>query len=179
VAHEAEIPVLVYRDSPRAAPDDALRVLYAANASPASQPIARFLHQLSWPEGAQGQLLHVLDYLEAERLREWVARDDSQASQAWSDAFIQQINDQQTQALERLTRLQAQLPAPFQDAPPLVVHGHIVEQIVKHVESESIDLVVVGARHLGPIARLLGSTTEGLLLRAPCAILLVHWQEEA
>ena len=121
--------------------------------------------------------MHVLDYVEAERLKEWIDRAGSEASSTWTRAYVQQIEQERQRAEETLLRLRDQLPALFHAQPPLVVHGHVVEQIIKTVEAEAIDLVVVGARQLGPLARLLGSTTEGLLLQAPCAILLVHGQD--
>jgi nucleotide-binding universal stress UspA family protein len=54
----------------------------------------------------------------------------------------------------------------------------VVKQLVETVNSTAADLIVVGARNLGPIGRLLGSTTEGLLARCPCSLLVVHPSDE-
>ena len=177
VAHDAQLPVLVYRQHSASDDPRRLNVLFAASDTPECERAATVLRGMSWPPGAAGHLMHVLNYVEAERLKEWIDRAGSEASATWTQAYVQQIDQEQQRASATLLRLRDQLPPPFQHRPPRVVHGHVVEQIVKTVEAEAIDLVVVGARQLGPLARLLGSTTEGLLLQAPCAILLVHCQQ--
>jgi nucleotide-binding universal stress UspA family protein len=66
----------------------------------------------------------------------------------------------------------------FQSQPPLVIVGHAREQILKTIEAERADLVVVGARGLGAVGRaLLGSTSEHLLLHSPCSVLIVRQHE--
>ena len=66
----------------------------------------------------------------------------------------------------QLKLLQQRLPDIFHRDEPTLTVGHVVERIVETVESEGIDLVIIGGRRRGLVSRLLGSTTEGLLLQA-------------
>ncbi len=53
--------------------------------------------------------------------------------------------------------------------------GPRVDTIVEVAKSEQSDLIVIGARGLGKIKRvMLGSTSEGVVHQAPCAVLVVH-----
>ncbi len=67
----------------------------------------------------------------------------------------------------------ASLPQIVRDALCKVTQGHVVDEIVREVQNEDVDLVVVGARRLGRVERLLGSTTESLLFQCPCSLLIV------
>ena len=52
---------------------------------------------------------------------------------------------------------------------------HVIDTIVKHVEAERSDLLVVGSRTMTKTERLhLGSASESLLRHAPCSILIVR-----
>jgi nucleotide-binding universal stress UspA family protein len=52
---------------------------------------------------------------------------------------------------------------------------HVIDSIVKHVEADSTDLLVVGSRRLTKSERLhLGSVSESLLRHAPCSVLIVR-----
>lgn len=53
--------------------------------------------------------------------------------------------------------------------------NHVIETIVKHVEAEGDDLLVIGSRELTKTERLhLGSVSESLLRHAPCSVLIVR-----
>jgi nucleotide-binding universal stress UspA family protein len=53
--------------------------------------------------------------------------------------------------------------------------GHVIETIVKHVEANRDELLVIGARDLSKSERLhLGSVSESLLRHAPCSVLIVR-----
>jgi len=48
------------------------------------------------------------------------------------------------------------------------------EEILRLVEQEGADLIVIGLRHRSPVGKLLlGSTSQQVLLDAPCAVLAV------
>jgi nucleotide-binding universal stress UspA family protein len=52
---------------------------------------------------------------------------------------------------------------------------HVIDTIVKHVEAEHDDLLVIGSRELSRTERLyLGSVSESLLKYAPCSVLIVR-----
>jgi nucleotide-binding universal stress UspA family protein len=52
--------------------------------------------------------------------------------------------------------------------------GHIVEGIVKAAKKGNFNLIVMGARGISRLKELLlGSVSHGVILNAPCAILLV------
>jgi nucleotide-binding universal stress UspA family protein len=56
-----------------------------------------------------------------------------------------------------------------------VLHGFPAETICAHAEEGGYDLLVMGARGLSSIQRLLiGSTTEAVLRSSPCPVLIVH-----
>jgi nucleotide-binding universal stress UspA family protein len=81
---------------------------------------------------------------------------------------------------EHLVRWCGELPDAFQDLAPLVMVGDARQEIMKAIESEKADLVVAGARGRGAIGRLLlGSTSEHLLMHAPCSVLIVRQHERA
>lgn len=53
--------------------------------------------------------------------------------------------------------------------------GHVIETIVKHVEANRDELLVIGSRDLTKNERLyLGSVSESLLRHAPCSVLIVR-----
>jgi nucleotide-binding universal stress UspA family protein len=57
----------------------------------------------------------------------------------------------------------------------MVKMDHVIDTIVKHVEADHSDLLVVGARPLTKSERLhLGSVSESLLRHAPCSVLIVR-----
>ncbi|TKS64266.1 MAG: universal stress protein [Nitrospira sp.] len=74
-----------------------------------------------------------------------------------------------------LTRVQSLLPM---HAGPLTKHlriGSPAEVIVAMAEEQKVDLIVMGARGLGPVKeRLLGSVSHRILTLAPCATLIVN-----
>ena len=57
----------------------------------------------------------------------------------------------------------------------ILKEGHIVEEILKSVTDQNIDLIVIGARGLGIMKEiLLGSVSHGVIVHAPCPILVVR-----
>lgn len=57
---------------------------------------------------------------------------------------------------------------------------HVIDTIIKHVEADDTDLLVVGSRRLTKSERLhLGSVSETLLRHAPCSVLIARQVHEA
>src|SRR5438067_13617578 len=91
-------------------------------------------------------------------------------AQAWVHEHEEELKSKR----EQLNDYQARLPAPFQKCPPLVVEGHPAEQLLGIIESEQIDLVIVGKTISGAMKRmLLGSTSQKVLTHAPCSVLVI------
>ena len=174
VIHESDRPVLAYRATEDSPPSGPLRVLLAADPVEPFDMAVDILRQFSWPAGSRGQVLHVIDYVEDERLRHWINHSATPSSFAWNAAMDQEVQTERARVREQLKLLQQRLPDIFHRDEPTLTVGHVVQRIVEAVESEGIDLVVVGGRRRGLVSRLLGSTTEGLLLQAKASVLVLH-----
>ena len=74
-----------------------------------------------------------------------------------------------------LTRILSLLPPQSGPATKVLRTGSPAEIIITTAEQESIDLIVMGARGLGPIKeRIFGSVSHRVLTSAPCAKLIVN-----
>ncbi|MBA5866901.1 MAG: hypothetical protein GDA67_09450 [Nitrospira sp. CR1.3] len=98
--------------------------------------------------------------------------------------MMPEVTEELYQGLERsmredgerlLDRMQSLLPPQAGPATKLLRVGSPAEVIVTAVEQEKVDLVVLGARGLGPIKeRVFGSVSHRILTLAPCAKLIVN-----
>jgi len=74
-----------------------------------------------------------------------------------------------------LDRIQSLLPMPAGPSTKRLQIGSPAEVIVTTAEDQNVDLIVMGARGLGPIKeRLFGSVSHRVLTLAPCAKLIVN-----
>lgn len=74
-----------------------------------------------------------------------------------------------------LDRIQSLLPLHAGPATKLLQLGSPAEVIVTTAEAKKVDLIMMGARGLGPIKeRLVGSVSHRILTLAPCATLIVN-----
>ncbi len=56
----------------------------------------------------------------------------------------------------------------------LLSEGGVISEILKVVEAENVDLIVMGARGIGGIKKLvLGSTSEAIAHKVSCPVLIV------
>ena len=90
-----------------------------------------------------------------------------------------QLSDLTEPVMERTTKLVNSLRDDFikegNTATTVVQMDHVIDTIVKHVEANHADLLVVGSRALTKSERLhLGSVSESLLRHAPCSVLIVR-----
>jgi nucleotide-binding universal stress UspA family protein len=90
-----------------------------------------------------------------------------------------QISDLAQPVMERATRLVNSFRDDFikegWTATTQVQMDHVIDTIVKHVEADHADLLVVGSRRLTKSERLhLGSVSESLMRHAPCSVLIVR-----
>ena len=178
VVHTAKVPVLVARRSKRAGANG-LRVLLACDRPDTTSRLATAVCNLHWPPGTKGQLITVMPAILAGRVPDWLedqtrSPEIEELSRSWVET--QKAELQQTD--QRLVEFSRCLPDAFRDK-PLVVEGHPANEILEAIEREKIDLVVLGARRLGPIERFFGSTSEAVLNHAPCSVLIVRDPPEA
>jgi nucleotide-binding universal stress UspA family protein len=178
VVHHATIPVLVVRRG-LDAPKQPVHLLLASDGSDVSQHASEVLQCFSWPAGTIGWTITVAESAAEGQIPEWLADqlDDQQLACLGMGGFARHQEEQGR--LHRETEAwYGKLPAIFQAHDPLVVTGHVGDQILRAIDANRIDLVVVGARRQGPVRRLLlGSTSEYVLNHASCSVLIVHGQQ--
>ncbi len=115
--------------------------------------VERLRYPTTAPQSVHGQLVRMLKELEAERRSEL-------------DKVLERAASQLNDTITRVTRY-----TPTGDA---------AEEIVATAQDFDIDLVVVGARGLGGVARvLLGSVSEKVLHHARCPVLIVKERPKA
>jgi nucleotide-binding universal stress UspA family protein len=181
VVRAAHIPVLVARQQRERRADRPLRVLLACDGSESSRQSADWLYQFTWPTGTTGQVIAVIETIFGGELPLWL-EEEARKSEAdvLAQAWLREHEAHQQSRRKELSALCRDLPPPFSESKPIVVDGNPAEQILKAVNTEAIDLVVLGARRLGTLARwVLGSTSEKVLSHAPCSVLLVRQREAA
>lgn len=180
IAHNSPLPVLMVREG-QSIPSNGMNVLIACDEDQHWRDATNLLREFSWPEGSKATLFHVVDTMDEEEVEQLAQH--AHPSIPDSESLIRQyranVEKQKAARLDCLGQDREGMPSLLQKAELKVVQGHIVESILKEVERSSIDLVVIGARQLSALGRLLGSTTEGLLIQCPCALLIVHPFEDA
>ena len=165
LARHASCPVVVVKGSVRAV----RRVLIGIDGSEAAQAAATFVARLPLAGDATVHLLGVVER----------PRYPSSAPAAAAGvllAAIEQAVDERTAALRQaLDRAAATLGPRAPRVERKVLVGDPVDAIVRAADTGTADLVVVGARGLGALKRLLlGSVSESVLRHAGCSVLIVR-----
>ena len=176
VAHQATQPVLVVRGNEERDSDE-MNIMIACDDKSAWQDAAAVLRDFSWPDYATATLFHVVEEMDSQHLSA-LAEQPFVDSENLVHEYREHVARRTTSTLDRLESAREGLPQIVRSAQAVVAQGHVVEQIVKKVREDKIDLLVVSARKLGRVRRLLGSTTEALLIQCPCSLLIVHQQEQ-
>jgi nucleotide-binding universal stress UspA family protein len=164
VAHRADCPVLVVKGRPKSL-DSAL---VAVDGSADAVHAARFVGSLPLAPGTRIRLFGVLE----------PARVPTSAPEYVQAALQDAVRDLVADRRQVLESVFAELAAELQ-AKGLIVErqiatGHAAERILAAAAARATDLVVVGARGLGPLRRmLLGSVSDRVLRDADCPVLLV------
>jgi nucleotide-binding universal stress UspA family protein len=174
VAHEANTPVLVVRglaDSRKP-----LHVLLASDGSEASHRLGSLLQEFSWPLGATGHALTVLESTPEGKIPEWLMEQlTNEQRAALGRGYFAVDPGEEGRIRQEVASWYGDLPPIFQGRDPVIVPGHVGDQILKAIDAHNTELVVVGARRQGAIRRLLlGSTSEFVLTHAPCSVLVVR-----
>jgi nucleotide-binding universal stress UspA family protein len=157
-----------------------LRILLACRGSEIRAEACELLQDFTWPQDTAARLITIVESPLAGHLPVWL---EEQLRQQETDAlglgYFEHQEEQCRRAREEAIRGYDHLPAMFRQTEPLVSVGHASEEIVKAIESEHIELVIVGARGIGRVKRmLLGSTSEYLLAHAPCSVLIARHHEK-
>ena len=152
VARYAPCPVAIVRDRPRAV----RRILVAVDGSEGSRAALRFLSTLELVRDTQVSLLHVLPTSAVPALRRRGTSPDQQADE--------DRRKRREDADAMLTDAAAVLADTGRPVERLVSEGDPAREIVRTAESRDVDLVVLGARGLRTLGRLLlGSVSETVL----------------
>jgi nucleotide-binding universal stress UspA family protein len=152
-ARYAPCPITIVRGRPRAV----RRSLIAVDGSVGARAALRFLSLFDLLRDARVSLLHVLQGLLPD--------------QATSEEFSKQRADAE-RMLEEATAMLGAVKSPVER---LVVSGDPARQIVSMARSRRVDLVVLGARGLRTIGRLLlGSVSETVLHHVSRPVVIVR-----
>ncbi|MBI1848427.1 MAG: universal stress protein [Candidatus Rokubacteria bacterium] len=165
VVHHAKCPVLVVKES-AAALDE---ILVAVDGSPDGIEAARFVAALPLPPTSRIRLLAAIEPPYAPRTAPGFIKPTLRA------AINEMVAERRTEMETMLARVEER----FRDTAPvirrLVVVGHPADEVVSAANQPGVGLVVVGARGLGAVKRLvLGSVSERVLHHAECPVLIVR-----
>jgi nucleotide-binding universal stress UspA family protein len=161
VASMAPCSVLVVKEACSAL----RRVTLAVDDSKQSRAAAQFLRSQILPDSATVTILSSAESLVTDLAARYLSAS--------------QLSDLIQPVMERTTKLVNSLRDDFikegMTATTAVQMDHVIDTIVKHVEADHADLLVVGSRALTKSERLhLGSVSESLLRHAPCSVLIVR-----
>jgi nucleotide-binding universal stress UspA family protein len=173
VVHGAGVPVLVVRHGVLRH-GSSLKLLLGFDSANAEMQ-ADVLSEFTWPAEASGCVAAVVETMLAGPLPDWLEQQARDAeSEALAQAWVRKHEHELEAKRNQLASYQQQLPAPFQKTPPLVIEGHPAEEILKLIDNESIDLVIIGRTVSGAMKRMLmGSTSVKVLTHAPCSVLVI------
>ncbi len=195
VVESAHVPVLVVKsepvddgghverpaeqtlEKPAGTGDQLLRLLVAYDGPVIGERIAALLNRVEWPSFTEGGVMTVVQPMFLTQLPDWLRHQQKRDPDVAAMAQAWQLEHEQNVAAARveLVAFQAKLPAAFRKLPPLVVEGRPADQLLATLNQKQHDLVVVGSRGRGNVARLLlGSTSAEVLTRSPCSVLIVR-----
>jgi nucleotide-binding universal stress UspA family protein len=169
VVHQAACPTVVVPGSEFAAPTVNIpfrRMLCAIDFSPASMSALDEALRILRQDGGRMRLLHVVDVVQPAVPR-----------LAWEFPAIDYTRLLTNDARRRLRTLFPPSHELYGRVHTQVDVGLVIDQIVGNATELNADLVVLGVRKRGGLARLFGSTTGRALRRAECPVLAVPAQK--
>lgn len=181
LAHHATVPVLVVRSPVVRDPSASshFRVLVACDRTEASRSAHDLLARFPWPAETEGDVVSVFEPIMGEVpqwLTDTLARETAGAKKDTFELFAAD----KMQAHEELNHWCADLPEPLRKHEPELLSGNASRMLLERLDERPYDLVVVGARRHGTIARwILGSTSDAVLNHAPCSVLIARQHEKA
>jgi nucleotide-binding universal stress UspA family protein len=173
VVRNAAVPVLVARAASGA---PAMNKILVACAGEGHASLAQAVSQLSFPASSTGKLMRVIEPMFAGQLPEWLetmARDAD--TEPMAQAWVREHDEEKKRTAASLSAARASYPPAFASAEPIVAEGYSADQVLKVAAQEGAQLLVMGARRLSAMTRLiLGSTSENVLQHAACSVLIVR-----
>lgn len=164
VVRHASCPVLVVKGRPHLL----RKAVIAIDGSPDSLAAARFFASLPLDRGMD---VHLLAVVRPPSLP--VAAPEIPTANLWT-AFDDMIRERKAELAGVLANVENDFRGRVKSIERSVVIGHPAEEIWRAAGEANVDLVVVGARGLGPLKRLLlGSVSEAVLHHVPCPVLVV------
>lgn len=176
ILRSTSIPVFVARKKHDKHNDGVYRALVAVDVVAENDSMSKQLEQFTWPQGAMGRVIHVIEPLFGTELPSWLAErtskmGDDELAQAW----VTEYAAEKQHKFEEMRAYSATLPAPFAGNPPVLLEGSPAEKIIETAVADDIDLIALGTRDLGAWERfMLGSTAEKLIQHSPCSVLVSH-----
>jgi nucleotide-binding universal stress UspA family protein len=162
VVHRASPPVLVVRGQRR----ELSRVVVAVDGSTDSLAAAQFFAALPLTAPLTVHLLGVVEGVP-------IPRTAPERAKRMARGAAQQIIEERSAALERVMAGLAPTFGPMIDTKGHIEVGQPADEIL--FAARDADLIVLGARGLGPFQRLLlGSVSDRVLHHAPCPVLVVR-----
>ncbi len=184
IVHSAKVSALVVKSTgateepAKQSPGSSARrmhVLATCEVPPPAQPLADLLKRFTWPPETRGWLMTVVQPMFLTQLPDWVKRKRDPDVTAMASAWEQEHQQNLQAARAELEKFRASLPACFVEQEIIVAEGRPAEEIFGQIRERSIDLAVLGSRGRGSLKRvLLGSTSEQVLRRAPCSVLIMR-----
>ena len=164
VARHARCPVLVVKGRPRKLGS----VLVAMDGSEDSFQAVRFLQSLALPRQTKVRLLSVVE----------LPRYPSSAPKSVHGQIVRMLKELEAERRGELEKVLERAASHLDDKITRITRstptGNPADEIVATADDHDADLIVVGARGLGGIARLLlGSVSERVLGHARCPVLIV------
>jgi nucleotide-binding universal stress UspA family protein len=173
LADHATVPLLIVRGRILA---DRPRVLLACDGTQTSLCASTLPGGFTWTADAIGYAITVIEPKKLHQTPEWIRDefDEEQLATLGTGKFLADPNEILKRRKEA-AKWYGQLPAIFADRAPLIVSGHVGDEILAAIKAFDINLTVVGARCRSPIRRLLlGSTSDYVVNHAPCSVLIVR-----
>lgn len=164
VVRTASCPVMTVREREKPKPvTETERILVPVDFSKYSTQALTYGKNLAADYGATLQLLHVIEL------------NIHPAYYAVGKTSLFEIDsDLRERSHNKLLELAQEAPGPEVDIEPYVIEGRATSDIVKFATEKKSDLIVIPTHGLTGLSRfLLGSTTQKVVRRAPCPVLVV------
>ncbi|MFT5324979.1 MAG: nucleotide-binding universal stress UspA family protein, partial [Planctomycetaceae bacterium] len=142
-----------------------MKILHAADGSPHAEAVECLLNRIPCPDGTEVIVANVLEEFYVSSFGENIGE------------YVREVMhvEQIVHANEVLKSSAGRLSDHFKAVREELLAGPAADEIARLAESEQVDLMSIGARGMNGLERfLLGSTSEKVLRRAPCSVLVAH-----
>jgi nucleotide-binding universal stress UspA family protein len=141
-----------------------MRVFLATDGSPSSLAAQQLLAEFPFPERPEVTIATVCP-----------AADLTSIGAAVTAPVTEMLEKCRREADQLLRDYESRCAPWARSVNRLLLDGHPADELLKAIDRQKPDLVVVGARGLGAVRRvLLGSVSERLVKHAPCSVLVAH-----